>query len=126
MNRLSKSFAIALALAPLLVTSGKVSGKSSLACDIGPVQRHYGSNDWLVYSCADARSIVVVSATGTSIQLGYFLVSPHGKDVTVAGEGWGKDSAYQPAFQALKRLNAKALAGLVMETKEVAARPVTK
>lgn len=125
MKRLAQIFAVTLALAPLLAVA-KESEKASLACDIGPVQRHYGSNDWLVYSCADARSVVVVSATGTSSRLGYFLVSPHGQGVTVAGEGWGKDSAYQPAFQALKGLNAQGLAAMVMETKEVGAKPVKK
>jgi hypothetical protein len=50
------------AVVGLLVSLGAVADESSpLKCNIGPITKIYGASKWLVYSCDDNRSLVIVS-----------------------------------------------------------------
>jgi hypothetical protein len=48
----------------ILAYTGTV-GAAPLQCDIGPITKSFGSVPWLVYSCADGKSLVVVSTPGS-------------------------------------------------------------
>jgi len=69
----------AIACLPLLLAvpaSGETSPAPQLNCNIGPVAKTYGRTQWLVYSCDDDRSVVIVSASGNPATPAYFMFSP--------------------------------------------------
>ncbi len=115
-----------LATAAILVFAASTSGGSASATDVkrppalncksGPLHRTYGKSDWLVYGCSDSRSAVVVSDAGNPAAPFYFMlyVSPDGS-MHLYGEGNGKKSATQAAFDELKTLTRSDIASLVSQ-----------
>lgn len=45
-----------------------------LNCDIGPGTKTFGKSSWLVYSCTDNKSLVMVSAPGSPAVPFYFFL----------------------------------------------------
>lgn len=93
-----------------------------LNCEVGPLQKTYGQTAWLVYACNDSRSIVIVSDKGNPALPFYFIlyVKPDG-DMHVHGEGTGKKSATQAAFDEIKLLTQTDVAELVKQAQAVQA-----
>lgn len=93
-----------------------ISKPSSLKCDIGPVKKTYGMTQWLVYSCDDRRSIVVVSAPGNPAMPFFFTLSPTGDGYRLHGEGTGRKEATSAAFEELEALSEEDIITLVEQT----------
>jgi hypothetical protein len=91
--------------------------QQSLTCNIGPVVKTYGGSQWMVYSCDDAHSIVVVSAPGSPAAPFYFMFWWNGTTHQVRGEGTGDTKATDAAFADMKNLTESELAALLAETK---------
>ena len=106
-------FVLALAVSGTAATGER----PHLDCHVGPVTKSYGKNDWLVYSCSDNRSIVVVAKPGNPAFEFYFILVPSPDKIDLYGEGVGDKTATEPAFQDLKALTAADIAALVAETK---------
>lgn len=51
------------------------AASQTLECNVGPVTRSYGNTDWLVYSCSDRKSLVLVSAPGSPAMSTAILIS---------------------------------------------------
>lgn len=115
-----KVLLLTLALASMSAAAAEPT-QAALACEAGPLQRDFGASTWNIYGCSDQKSVVVVPLTAIDGEFGYFFVTPDGKGVTVAGEGWGKDMTFQPVFQQLKQVTAAELAAIVTDTQ--AAKP---
>lgn len=90
----------------------------AMACDVGPLLKTYGTTEWLVYSCKDARSVVVVAAPGNPAMPFFFLLSPEDDGIRLYGEGEGDKNATKPAFDELKAVTASDLARLISETQQ--------
>ena len=88
-----------------------------LKCATGPVQRQYGGTDWLVYSCDDQRTMVVVSAEGNPASPFYFLLAPKSGSYVIHGEGNGDKAASEAAWKELSQMPQSALADLLQATK---------
>jgi hypothetical protein len=113
--------AAAISLLLALASSGvpAANERPQLDCHIGPVTKSYGKTDWLVYSCSDNRSIVVVAKPENPAFEFYFILVPSPNKVGLYGEGVGDKAATESAFQDLKLLSAADIAALVAETKAV-------
>ena len=88
-------------------------------CSTGPVQRAYGGSDWLVYSCADRRSVVVVSAPGSRAGPFYFMLNATAAGHNVVGEGNGDRTLTDRAYAQLAALSEADLNQLVTQTRAV-------
>jgi hypothetical protein len=101
-------------------TTQEADRPPALNCEIGPLHMTYGQTAWLVYACDDSRSIVVVSDTGNPAMPFYFIlyVKPDGS-MKLYGEGTGKKSATQPAFDDLKKLTVADISGLVDQANSI-------
>lgn len=90
-----------------------------LKCERGPINRMFGGAEWLVYGCADGRSIVVVSAPGSPAFPFYFMVFAGTNGYEVVGEGTGRKEATAAAFSELKALSGEEVGALVAESSRV-------
>jgi len=108
----------------LALASGQVAAaeRPQLDCRTGPVTKIYGGTEWLVYSCSDNRSIVVVAKPDNPAFEFYFILAPGTDDVELYGEGVGDKAATEPAFQDLKLLSPAGVAAVVAETKVAGGR----
>jgi hypothetical protein len=87
-----------------------------LQCDIGPITKVFGTVPWLLYSCDDDKSLVVVSAPGSAAAPFYFFFSPEGRDYHLRGEGTGSKTLTDAALKELRVLSREDIAGLVAQT----------
>jgi hypothetical protein len=114
----------ALALTGMAPVLAAEEHPPALNCEVGPLNKAYGGNPWLVYACDDNRSAVVVSDQGNPAMPFYFIlyVKPDGT-MRLYGEGTGAKSATQPAFDELSKLDQAGVAALVAEARAVKAAP---
>ena len=106
-----------VALLPASASSEGQPPSPSLNCNTGPVIKTYGGTKWLVYSCDDNRTVVIVSAPGSTAMPFYFLFSPTTTGYRLEGEGTGNKGATDAAFRDLRTLSEADIAALVAETK---------
>ena len=95
--------------------------EDSFECNIGPVTKTYGQAQWLVYSCNDDKTLVIVSAPGNPATPFYFTFLPTDAGHRLFGEGTGKKEATAAAFEQLKSLSEDDIANVIKETKEAKA-----
>jgi len=92
---------------------------AQLECNIGPVPKVFGASQWRVYSCSDGRSVVVVSAPGSSAGPFYFRLQATASGHHIVGEGTGNKVATDKAYGELKGLSEKEIQELIKQTKAV-------
>jgi hypothetical protein len=117
---------IIAALAVLMFQSSEASPagqRPSLQCNVGPLKKTFGDHPWLVYSCSDGASLVVVSDVGNPASPFYFMLRPDGDSYTMSGEGNGSKEASSAAFEDLKSLGAPDIAAMLAETMRQSAPP---
>lgn len=109
------------ALGVLLLASAPAyaagSATPNLRCETGPVNRKFGNTDWLVYSCDDGRSMVVVSADKNPATPFYFVLTPDAGGYRVTGEGSGNKQASDAGGDDLSRMGAAEFADLLAATR---------
>ena len=91
-----------------------------LNCDVGPVTKKYGGTDWLVYSCDDQKSLVMVTVPDSPASPFYFFYAYSDKSYHLYGEGAGDKQVTDKAYEDLKRLSEGQLAALLEETRKAA------
>jgi hypothetical protein len=93
---------------------------SPMKCETGPAKRSFGGTAWLVYSCTDGASMVVVSDTGNPAMPFVFVLNNRAGGYTISGEGTGDKRASDAAGDVLAHMSATEFGTLLAETK----RPV--
>jgi hypothetical protein len=129
MKRIARIACACLIAMPLCAAAvGTIGSRPPpMTCTTGPVTRTYGKTQWLVYSCQDFKSIVVVSAPGSPAAPFYFRgnVKADGS-YQFDGAGTGSKSATDAAYAELKLLSPKDIAALVSATRGVPASATTR
>jgi hypothetical protein len=106
-----KHWLLSLVAVPLVANAAP-----PLNCDVGPVTKVFGSVPWLVYSCNDATSVVLVSAPGSPAMPFYFSFSLEGTTYRLRGEGTGSKAATDAALKDLQALSTGDIQALRRET----------
>jgi hypothetical protein len=99
------------------ISEEAASKPQPLKCDVGPIDKTYGKTQWLVYSCDDKRSFVIVSAPGNPAMPIYFIFYPHENGCRLEGEGTGRKDSTKAAFDELKALSGTDIAILIEQTR---------
>lgn len=89
-----------------------------LDCRTGPVAKLYGGSNWLVYSCDDNLTVVIVAVPGSPAAPFTFMFVPEGGFYQLRGEGTGKRSATEPVYNQLRLFTGPDIAGLIDETRK--------
>jgi hypothetical protein len=88
-----------------------------MQCVTGPIHRVFGGTKWLVYSCDDLNSMVVLSEEGNPASPFYFLLHKQGDAYEISGEGNGDRAASDAAGNEISAMSAAQLADLLAATK---------
>ena len=91
------------------------AGEVELQCHTGPATKHLGGNDWVVYACADGKSVVVAAGAPNAATPFFFIVRPDGDGIVLYGEGTGDKAATEPAYNELQAMSASDLAELYQQ-----------
>jgi hypothetical protein len=89
---------------------------AQLKCDVGPITKTYGASKWLVYSCDDNRSLVIVSTPDSRAAPFIFTLHPSANGYQLHGEGTGQKEATDAALKELHALTERAILTLIAET----------
>jgi hypothetical protein len=89
-----------------------------LDCRMGPVAKLYGGSNWMVYSCDDNLTVVIVAVPGTPAAPFQFMFVPDGGFYQLRGEGTGKRSATEPVYNQLRLFTGPDIAALIAETRK--------
>ena len=131
MLKFSLSFPRALSLAAIAFVSalGCASAAAQeavaprLDCEIGPVQKTFGSAPWLVFACSDDKSLVIVSAPGNAGNPFFFKMFIKDGQRHVVGEGAGSKKVTAAAYDELVKLSEADVAALISAANAVPKAP---
>jgi len=90
-----------------------------MKCEVGPINRMFGGTPWLVYSCDDQSSMVVVSAPGNPAMPFYFFLKIDSGAYKIIGEGAGVKSKSDAAARDIQKLQQPDFAALLAETRRL-------
>jgi hypothetical protein len=107
---LMRCIAWTLAVLPMIASG------APLNCDVGPVTKTFGSAPWLVYSCNDPSTVVLVSVPGSPASPFYFIFSLENGTYRLRGEGTGAKTVTDAALQQLQSLSTADVQALRQET----------
>jgi|SRR5580704_7458800 hypothetical protein len=107
---------VAFVLCAVVCGQTVLAADAPIQCDVGPVTKTYGSVPWLVYSCKDSKSLVVVSAPGSAAAPFYFFFSPDAGGYHIRGEGTGLKAITDAALRDLQNLSGADIWALIRET----------
>ena len=91
----------------------------AMECNLGPLTRTFGGTPWLVYSCSDGTSIVVVTKEENPAAPFYFFVFKREGKYVVFGEGTGAKSITDLAYNELIKLKAEDIRSLIAASKRI-------
>jgi len=101
----------------LFIAKATLAEQSPLKCEIGPVRKVYGNTNWLVYSCTDKKTVVVVSDKGSPAMPFYFTFYRKDGGYSLHGEGTGDKKATNAAYIDLTKLTVSEIKKLIQETR---------
>jgi hypothetical protein len=113
---MKRTATILVAILLLALAAPARADDASKKCDVGPVTRTYGNVPWLVYSCRDKRSVVVVSAPGNAASPAFFVFYPRGEGYELRNQGSANQAISAAAYEELSRLTPKDIAELIAAT----------
>jgi hypothetical protein len=111
-------FAILLLLAAAAPASAQsvseenVWSPPTMDCSVGPITKTYGSQSWLVFGCADGKSIEIVSTQDSPASPAYFMFEYGADGYGLRGQGMGDRAATDAThaeLRAFKEADAIAL-----------------
>ena len=113
-----KRFGLALAIVIIALQAPTAArgDEASQKCDVGPITRTYGNAPWLVYSCRDRHSILIVSAPGNAAMPAFFVFHPRGEGYELRNQGSANQAISAAAYAELSRLSPKQIADLIAAT----------
>ena len=112
--------AMGMAAGDPVETPSPGSKPAPMKCETGPVKRTFGGTEWIVYSCEDKTSMVVLSAKGNPAMPFFFFLRFQDGGYRIRGEGNGDKKATDAAFQELAGMTPAAFAELLEATKKAA------
>jgi len=111
-------FIIIMSFNALVHLPALANEKQELKCDIGPLNKIYGKTNWLVYSCNDNATVVIVANPGSPAMpfVFTFFIKDGGYQLT--GEGAGSKRFSDAAYSELKELSESGIKSLIAETRQ--------
>jgi len=107
----------AWALAERAQPSALATTPESLACNVGPVEKKILESSWLLYSCNDGASLVLVAPSGSTAFPFVFMFQYTSQGYRLSGEGAGSKAVTDQVLEVLNALTARDVANLVDLTK---------
>lgn len=85
-------------------------------CETGPARRQLGGTSWVVYSCDDRKSMILVSAEGSPASPFMFFLRKQKAGYSISSEGNGNERWSKAAAEALSKMDSVDFDALLKET----------
>jgi len=113
------SLAAVLLLATLTSVTAhgeEAAPKQTLSCEFGPVPKTYGETSWLVYTCDDGQSVLIVAAPGGPAAPFMFRFRAGEDGYVLQSQGSGDKEFTTAAFGDLKVMSVQDIEELISLT----------
>jgi len=103
----------------LALSYSQASSADTPICDVGPIKKTFGGTSWLVYSCKDSPTLVIVTAIGSPATPFVFLFYQENGAYRLRGMGAGNKGLTDAAYEDLRLFTEQNITALILETKSV-------
>ena len=93
--------------------------KQPLNCDVGPLEKTIAGSTWLLYSCGDGSTLILITPAGSKSFPFVFSLYRTETGYRLSGEGTGPKVATDPVAEVLSALSPQNIAILIDQTKAV-------
>ena len=116
-GRVALGTAAAVHWLPAIAIAQDETQEPALDCSTGPAKRTFGGTNWLVYSCGDDKTVIVISAPDSPATPFYFQFFVKDGQYKLVGEGTGNKNATDAAYDELKLLTEGDIQALIDQTR---------
>lgn len=107
----------AIAATPAAAQAAKDGAPAKLTCETGPVHRDFGGHDWVVYSCSDSASLIVMAPPGTEAGNSYIFLRGDVSGYEISAEAEGERAITDAAHAELSAMTTAEIAALLADTR---------
>ena len=87
-------------------------------CRVGPVIKTFGGSKWVVNSCSDGRTVVLMATNDSPAFPCFIKMEPATQGYNINGRGKGDKQATNAAMDELAALSVADIEGMIDETKQ--------
>ncbi len=88
-------------------------------CRIGPLIKTFGGSKWVVNSCTDGRTVILMATDDSPAFPCFIMIEPSTRGYNIDGRGKGDRQATNAAMDELAALSVADIEGIIDETKRV-------
>lgn len=88
-------------------------------CRVGPVIKTFGGSKWVVNSCSDGRTVILMAMNDSPAFPCFIKIEPSTKGYSIDGRGKGDKQATNAAMDELGALSVADIHGMIDETKQL-------
>jgi hypothetical protein len=88
-------------------------------CTVGPVIKTFGGSKWVVNSCADGRTVILMATDDSPAFPCFIEIAPSTKGYSIDGRGKGDKQATNAAMDELGALSVADIHAMIDETKQL-------
>jgi hypothetical protein len=101
-----------------LAQTSKLTATATLTnCGVGPITKVWGEVPWLVYSCDNERSIVIIAAPGSPAEPWVFTLDRGKNGIHLDGDGASGKQGTAATYAELSKFSQHDFEKLIEETK---------
>ena len=107
---------VAIAICPPLPAGAQTA---PMDCTVGPVIKTFGGSTWVVNSCADGRTVILMAMDDSPVFPCFIEIAPSTKGYSIDGRGKGDKQATNAAMDELGALSVADIHAMIDETKQL-------
>lgn len=88
-------------------------------CTVGPVIKTFGGSKWVVNSCADGRTVILMATNDSPAFPCFIKLAPSAEGYDINGRGKGDKQATNAAMDELGALSVTDVHAMIDETKQL-------
>ena len=88
-------------------------------CTVGPVIKTFGGSQWVVNSCSDGRTVILMATDDSPAFPCFIEIAPSTKGYSIDGRGKGDKRATNAAMEELGALSVADIHAMIAETKQL-------
>jgi hypothetical protein len=107
---------VAIAICLPLLASAQTA---PMDCTVGPVIKTFGGSKWVVNSCSDGRTVILMATDDSPAFPCFIEIAPSTQGYSINGRGKGDKQATNAAMDELGALSVADIHGMIDETKQL-------
>ena len=96
-----------------------VAQTAPMDCTVGPIIKTFGGSKWVVNSCSDGRTVILMAMNDSPAFPCFIEIAPSTEGYNIDGRGKGDKQATKAAMDELGALSVADIHAMIAETKQL-------